>query len=389
MEPIAPGSRTMQRAMAALFLSTLAPPAALAASCPVFPDSSVPVDVTSTSVTEASGLAISGSNPGIYWTHNNSGDSARFFAVDGSTGGVVATYELVGASAVDWEDMALGPGPVAGVDYLYLADIGDNAESRPSIRVYRVPGPAVDARRTGQTFQLTDWAALDMFYPDGAHNAETIFVDPRDADLYVVTKSSSGLSHVFLYPFPHDDASAVTMTEAATVSLVDQSSSARLVTGGDTSPDGRRIALRTYSAVWGWTVDPDQTVADALAGTPCALPAIAEPQGEAVAFAPDSLAYFTISEGSFPVVHRFARSDQVDQPDCPPSPESCTAALRTSLVIRNRTDDTGDQLAFRWSKGPELEVSAFGNPGTDTPVNVCLYLNANRVGSGRVPRGVG
>src|SRR4029453_18052009 len=124
MEPVAPGSRTMKRAMAALFLTTLAPPAAFAggcpvfaASCPVLPDSSGPVDVTSTSVTEASGLANSGNNPGIYWTHNDSGDSARFFAVDGSTGGVAAAYELVGASAVDWEDMALGPGPVAGVDY--------------------------------------------------------------------------------------------------------------------------------------------------------------------------------------------------------------------------------------------------------------------------------
>src|SRR5262249_6078481 len=92
MEPIAPGSRTMRGAMAALFLTTLAPPAALAASCPVFPDSSVAVDVTSSSVTEASGLAISGSNPGIYWTHNDSGDSARFFAIDASTGAIAATY---------------------------------------------------------------------------------------------------------------------------------------------------------------------------------------------------------------------------------------------------------------------------------------------------------
>jgi hypothetical protein len=58
-------------------------------------------------------------------------------------------------------------------------------------------------------------------------------------------------------------------------------------------------------------------------------------------------------------------------------------------VIRNQTDDTRDQLAFRWSRGPELEVSAFGNPGTDTPVNVCVYLNANPVGSASVPSGVG
>ena len=51
---------------------------------------------------------------------------------------------MSGATAVDWEDIAAGPGPVSGVAYLYLADIGDNAKARTSVQVYRVREPLVN-----------------------------------------------------------------------------------------------------------------------------------------------------------------------------------------------------------------------------------------------------
>ena len=35
--------------------------------------------------------------------------------------------DLQGADLRDWEDMALGPGPKQGQDYLYVGDIGDKA----------------------------------------------------------------------------------------------------------------------------------------------------------------------------------------------------------------------------------------------------------------------
>src|SRR2546423_9647754 len=61
-------------------------------------------------IVESSGLATSPDRDGIVYTHNDSGDVARFFAVD-SRGETVAVYTLRGATNVDWGDMASSPTP--------------------------------------------------------------------------------------------------------------------------------------------------------------------------------------------------------------------------------------------------------------------------------------
>src|SRR5436309_124045 len=85
--------------------------------------------------TELSGLVLSRTQPGVLWTHNDSGDRARVFAVT-PAGRVLADLDVPAAHNVDWEDIALGPGatpagPSGRGAALYLADIGDNAAQRP------------------------------------------------------------------------------------------------------------------------------------------------------------------------------------------------------------------------------------------------------------------
>ena len=46
-------------------------------------------------------------------------------------------YSISAKSQSDWEDMAVGPGPVAGASYLYLGAIGANT-GRHWLYVYRV-----------------------------------------------------------------------------------------------------------------------------------------------------------------------------------------------------------------------------------------------------------
>ena len=58
--------------------------------------------------------------------HNDSGDTARVFALDG-TGAVRGTYSLTGATAIDWEDITVVAGATPGSGTIYAADIGDNA----------------------------------------------------------------------------------------------------------------------------------------------------------------------------------------------------------------------------------------------------------------------
>ena len=63
--------------------------------------------VDSPALTEASGLVSGRVNPDLFWTHNDSGDTAGVFWLS-RTGATKAIYNLSGISAKDWEDIAAG-----------------------------------------------------------------------------------------------------------------------------------------------------------------------------------------------------------------------------------------------------------------------------------------
>ena len=98
---------------------------------------------------EVSGIAASRQNPHILWMHND-GDAEQLYAVH-TSGRVVARVQLP-AQVTDLEDIAIGPGPEHGVDYLYLGDIGDNDEDRDEIRVFRFAEPKL---HSGGSIELT------------------------------------------------------------------------------------------------------------------------------------------------------------------------------------------------------------------------------------------
>jgi hypothetical protein len=290
------------------------------------------VTIQSPEIIEASGIAASRLDNGVLWVHNDSGDSARFFAVDGS-GKLLATFSLQGATATDWEDAAIAipPKPVPGVPvspgsrlqdipYLYLADIGDNNAQRATITVYRVPEPSVGASNTHDNIALSQFDKLTLRYPDRAHDAETFMVDPVTGDFFIVTKElGTGVSLVFRAPASATSSAATTLEQVGQIDFKSLPMAATpgpdaptlvravpfLPTGGDISPDGSLIAIRTYGAVWVWSRAEGQSIGEALAGTPCEAPSAIEPQGEAIAFDADGSGYVTTSEGANPTLHHF------------------------------------------------------------------------------------
>lgn len=256
--------------------------------------------VSGSTLKEISGIDVGVANPSLYWVHNDSGDTARVFAL-GPTGVTRATYTLSGASAVDWEDIAVGGGPIAGVSYLYTADIGDNARSRSEIVVYRVPEPTVGA---SGTFALSGVAALRLRYPDGPHNAEALLVDPQTGELVIVEKTSAGgTARVYQAPGGLQAGSVTTLTLVGTLSL--PAGSTNLVTGADLSPDGSQLAVRTYAQVLLWNRATGSAIWAPFATAPCTGPVPSESQGEAIAFAANGRGYVTVSEGTNPVLHSY------------------------------------------------------------------------------------
>jgi hypothetical protein len=199
------------------------------------------------SITESSGLAASRTTPGAYWTHNDSGDGPFIYAFD-TRGDSLGIFRVTGAQAVDWEDMAAGPGPQAGKSYLYLGDIGDNNEARDEVVVYRVLEPSLTAatrKLTKARPASTEPAeAIRLKYPDGKHDAEALLVHPTTGNIYIVNKVPIANPVVYEATAPFTSGQLVTMRRLGEIRV--PSIFGGVVTGGSISPDGRRVALCDY-----------------------------------------------------------------------------------------------------------------------------------------------
>ena len=281
-----------------------------AQACPAFEPPINLGQVAATGLTEASGLVASRTQAGILWTHNDSGDSARVFAIE-SDGSLRAEYILQGASNRDWEDMAIGPGPTAGQDYLYLADIGDNASARNTVTVYRLPEPQVPLAATAIPIEVSGAVSLELKYPDGAHDAETLLVDPSTADLYILTKDgSTGVSGLYSADYPQNQFGVSTLVHHTDI-VFSGNVLERSVTGGDISVSGDEILVRTYLSAHLWSRSEAESVASAMQSVACILPLALELQGEAIAFSSEGQNYFTLSEGSNPPIYEYRRVPSV------------------------------------------------------------------------------
>jgi len=297
-------------ALACFFFA--APLAAQVASCPVYlPEVETGTIKDSPPLLEISGISPSRQSPGVLWIHNDGGNPNHIYAIN-EAGKTLATFALSGATNQDWEDIAIGPGPVSGQDYLYIGDIGNNSLSRSSVVVYRVAEPFVDPNKAPETagtnvITLNGVAALPMTYPSGRFNAAALMVDPLTTDIYVVKKELvNNRAEIYVRPAPQTAGVSKSLQFVTSVPSVDP------VTAADISPAGDQILLRRkdFSHIvdiflWPWA--PNQTFAQAVAPAACPVPAAFEPVGTAIGFAHDGNGYYSLSEGWHKPVYFYER----------------------------------------------------------------------------------
>ena len=273
------------------------PPGPTAAElCGLVTSSAEPAAVASDSLTEISGIAVSRQHEGLLWAHNDSGSRARLFLVDGATGADLGAWPLDGASAFDWEDMAIGTGPDG--THLYAADFGDNFRFRRDIRIYRALEPTDVS--TPMPLPADEFIFI---YPDGATDAESLFIDPANGDFIILSKSWDDGPTVIYRGAAGTETD--TPTELERIGEVDLTGFNPLATAADITVDARVIGLRTLDEVLLWDRPAGVDIGTAMSVAPCVAPSIPEPQGEALAFLPDGSGYVTISEGANPTIHRF------------------------------------------------------------------------------------
>jgi len=217
--------------------------------------------VTLPDVPEASGIAQSNRSSSLFWTMNDTGEPTLFAVM--TDGQVRARVRVPGAEVRNWEDLSVGACPTGSC--VYIADIGDNRQTRQSIRIYRVPEPAAHERVT---------ATAEMFegkYPDGPHDAEAAFILP-DKRFYVITKDK--YSRVYRFPL---ESGTVTTLELVTMLPLNN------VTDADASSDGTRVAVRTHDDVVFYRTS-ELLKGDVEHGSAVRTTDVGEPQGEGVAF---------------------------------------------------------------------------------------------------------
>jgi hypothetical protein len=275
------GQWSSQRALAAHFESGKAYAARVLEEVGVLPDE----------LRESSGLAISRTQPGILWSHNDSGDGPNLYAIDMS-GKLLEKFKVANALARDWEDISAGPCPAEmaktasapPTECLYVGDTGDNDQVRPEVTVYIVVEPRVGG--TGAQPPPALASSFHYRYPDKPTDAEALAVLPN-GDITIVSKGRSGTIDFFSIPAGMvakalSSGETITAQYAGNTGIHAEPRTGQLVTGAAVSPDGMTLAVRTYYEVFffGLVNEGGRSRWRDLQ-RPCAL-GDAEPQGEAI-----------------------------------------------------------------------------------------------------------
>lgn len=261
-----------------------APPDAAPARCPTLSAPRRVGHIADDRLAELSGLAASRTQPDVLWAHAD--DEARVYAVDRATLAVRGAYALVVEGEVaprgDVEDLAVGDG------VLYLGDIGrDHAGN--TLTLWRaaeptVPEASVDTELSAESMHVA---------PSRLDDAEALWLDPIDSELYVVEKDTrpwicaAGLFQP-----------GVTVAPDCTVRLEAPANPS----GGAVSPDGAWLLLRSEREAYLWHRPPGTPLLSALSGLRCAFETLATPDdsdecnGEAITFAADGRAVYSASE---------------------------------------------------------------------------------------------
>lgn len=240
-------------------------------------------EVTNKKLEEVSGLAASRTNPGLLWTHNDSGNRAEVLLIDENLT-IKLTVTLDKVINRDWEDIAVGPGPEAGKTYIYVADIGDNMAIFPYKIVYRFEEPKFKDGTDKLTITKFDRIVFQL---DVKKDTESLLLDPKTKNLYVVSKREKPV-YVYELKYPYSTADTLTAKKIGSIPFGE-------IVAADFSADGTEVLMKNYSNVFYWNVNKEE-LASALKRKPSIVNYEEEPQGESVAFARDGSGFYTISE---------------------------------------------------------------------------------------------
>ncbi len=253
--------------------------------------------IKSGDIKESSGIAASRCQTDVLWTHNDSGGGAFLYALN-SKGESLGVWRVAQAENKDWEDIAAFKN-AAGECFLYIGDTGDNDRKRDDLKIYRVKEPTVSAeskstdRKNAGTTENAE--TIRLGYADGKYDAETLMIHPKSGDVYILTKRTDAASGVYKLAANYSLDKTNTLKKIAELSV--PSIPNGFLTGGDISPDGKRVVVCDYFGAYELEKPTLTTNFDEIWKQKIKLINLGErEQGEAIGYSSDGNSLFATSE---------------------------------------------------------------------------------------------
>ncbi|MDW5323835.1 hypothetical protein [Plantactinospora sp. KLBMP9567] len=243
--------------------------------------------VTDERMTELSGMIATSSGYVMINDGSEDPDRERVFLLD--TKCKLKKAVQYASNPRDPEDLALSPDGKT----LWIADTGDNdTERRTSVVLWSMP---LSGATKPVLHRLT-------FPGNKRHDAEALLIGSDNVPL-IITKAT-GKAEIYRpsAALKKNNDEGVPLAKAGEISLPKSSTANPFggagrvtITGAARSPDGSRVALRTYADAFEWDVKDDDLVKTLTTGKP-RMTALADPFGEAVAYTPDGKSFLTVSD---------------------------------------------------------------------------------------------
>ncbi len=265
--------------------------------------------IRSAAVSEASGIAVSPSNPDFFWLINDSGAGPEIHlaGTDGSDRGKIT---LKDTKNIDWEDLASFR--LDGKSYLLVADTGDNNAKRDDCVFYIVREPDLPAEGKSRDLTLMPSWKVPFRYEGGPRDCESASVDAVAEKIVFISKRTKP-PEVYELPLRAAEKRGIQVAKPLGTTEVKPPASNILPymdqpTSLDLSADRSMAAVVTYHGVFLFPRTPKESWVEAFAKKPVELGPHHLGQAESVAFSRDGKTIYVTAEGRKPPVVRFQKS---------------------------------------------------------------------------------
>ena len=157
---------------------------------------------------ESSALALADE---VVWTLNDSGNSAVLFALS-LQGQVLAEVSIGNARNIDWESLAQDE------SHFFVADTGNNLNSRDRLVIYRIPKPRLDSEDITAELISIRYAGYESGNMS-SHNFDAEALAVRGDELWLFSKNrGNGNSDLYRLPkLPGDYVVEISQSPAGAV----------------------------------------------------------------------------------------------------------------------------------------------------------------------------